>query len=247
MNTIPDTTEIVKQTQSAVSRAREMVVASPATMTEAGEFLRVLKTIRKRIGDTFDEPIKAAHAAHKSILAAKAEHDQPLADAERIVKGKVGTYQQEEERKRKAEEERLRESARKAEDERRLAEAQRLETEAEAKRAEVERALDEGKHLTAELKQHEAKEMTQAADATLAAPIPEPTVYVPPTVPKVAGVQTRQVWKYRIVDVSLIPRLFLMPDEKLIAAHARNSRDNAWIPGVQFYSEPNVAVSGYGR
>lgn len=247
MNTIPDTTEIVKQTQDAITSGKAMIVTSPEGMELAAKFLRGVKTIRKRIGDTFDGPIAAAHAAHKSILAAKAEHDKPLAEAERIVKGRVGAYQQEEERKRQAEERRLRDVARKEEEDRRLAEAQRLEAEAAAKRAEAERQAENGKTLTAEIKEREADEMTQAADATLAAPIPEPTVYVPTTVPKVAGVQTRQVWKHRITDMSLIPREYLVPNETMLGAVARGSRGQARIPGVEFYPEANVAVSGYGR
>lgn len=247
MNTIPDTTEIVQQTEDVVSRANAVIVTSSETRADACEYTRGVKTVRKRIAEHFKPSIAAAYAAHKAAKKAMDDLDKPLADAEKILKGKLGFYDTVEERKRTDEEERLRAIARKQEEERRITEAERLEAEAEAKRAEAERALDEGKHLTAELKQHEAKEMTQAADATLAAPIPEPTVYVPTTVLRTLGVQTKQLWKHRVTNVALVPREYMIPDDKALAAIARAQRARAEIPGVCFYPEPNVAVSGYGR
>ena len=57
---------------------------------------------------------------------------------------------------------------------------------------------------------------------------------MPKTVPKVEGVSTRTVWKYRFANEFMIPRNYLMPDEKKIGAHARSMRESASIPGVEF-------------
>lgn len=59
----------------------------------------------------------------------------------------------------------------------------------------------------------------------------------------VKGVSTTSKWKFIIVDESLIPREFLMPNEKLIKEHCAHSTDRqpTPIPGVEFV--PDVAVS----
>lgn len=212
----PETTALATETSAAVHRANDIVVDSSDSLLDAGKFLRVLKTIRGRINDTFDGPIKSAHTAHKDMLAAKKEHDGPLSDAEGIVKRKVATYQNEQERIRRQEEERLRAAARKQEEERRLKEAAELEAQGD----------------------------DEAAEAVIEAPIPTPPVHVPKTTPKVSGVTTRKVWKFRIVNAELIPRAYMTPNVQVLGAIARNSQDRVSVAGVEFYSESSVAVSG---
>ena len=215
----PDTTELVAEGQLVVTRAHEIVVDSAQTWTNAGEFLRSIKTVRQRIKDTFDEPINRAHLAHKAMLAAKVEHDEPLKSAEAVVKRKMGDYKAAEERLRQAEERRLREEAQREAEEQRLAEAARLE--AEGRKAQ--------------------------ADALLEVPVVAPPVVLPTQAPRSEGVSTRKVWKYRIVDPSVIPREWLIPDEKAIGAVVRTRGEAAKgaIPGVEVYSEDSVAVKGY--
>lgn len=213
----PDTAELQAEISVLLMDAQELMINSPGSYTDAGTFLRLIKTRRAKIADTFNEPINAAHRAHKAMLAAKQEHDKPAADAERIVKNKMGAYQAEEERKRRVEENRLREIARKEEEDRRLAEAAWLE----------------------------AQGRKEQAEQVISAPVPTPTVVVPSQVPKAEGISTRKVWKYRIVDAALIPREYLIPDEKKIGAHARSMCKAAHIPGIEFYSEDSVAATGY--
>lgn len=246
-NGISDTTEIVKQTESAVGRANELTVVSSETLEEAAGFVRVVRTIRKRLAEHFKPSIAAAHAAHKAAKKAMDDLDAPLADAEIILKGKIAIYNTEQERQRKAEEQRLRAIARKQEEEDRLAEAQRLEDESRAKRAEAEQAAADGQTVTAEIRRDEAAALDHAIDATLMTPIPESVLVVPTILPKTPGVQTKQAWKHRVTNVLAIPLEWLIPDEKALAAHARATRAPSKIPGVEFYPETSVAVSGYER
>ncbi len=212
----PNTTALATETSAAVQRATDIVVDSSGSLLDAGKFLRVLKTIRGRINDTFDPPIKSAHKTHKDMLAAKKEHDGPLSDAEKIVKRKVATYQDEQERIRRQEEDRLRAIARKEEEDRRLKEAAELEAQGD----------------------------DDAAEAVIAEPIPTPPAHVPKTTPKVSGVTTRKVWKFRIVNAALIPRAYMTPNVQVLGAIARHSEDTVPIAGVEFYSESIVAVAG---
>ncbi len=57
----------------------------------------------------------------------------------------------------------------------------------------------------------------------------------------------RTNWKYRIVDVNLIPRAYLVPNEVAIGAVARSLKDKANIPGVEFYAESGLTIHGSGR
>lgn len=57
------------------------------------------------------------------------------------------------------------------------------------------------------------------------------------------GTTTREVWEAQIVDASLVPREWCIPDEKRIAAMARSTHcdaDPVAIPGVQYVRRPSV-------
>lgn len=212
----PDTTAIESQANAAIQRAKAFDIESADDLLEAGEALRKIKTLRARLEDAFRPTIKAAHQTHKVALAALATRDAVPAEAERIIKGKVGTYQAEQERIRRAEEDRLRKIAREEEEERQIAEAAQLEAEGEA----------------------------EAAEEVVSRPVAPPPVVVASTVPKVAGVSTRQVTKHRIVDASKIPRPYMKPNEQAIAAVGRALGPQAKIEGVEFYQEDVVSVRG---
>lgn len=211
--TVPDTTELDQESHAIVTTANALTIASNDDLQVAGDFLKRAKGALKVLDATFDPSIKKAHEAHKSMVAAKKKHAEPLQHAERIVKGKMADYTEEQERVRRAEEARLREIARKEDEERRLAEAAALEAAGE----------------------HESAESVIDAPAS---PVP---VVVPKTVAKVEGVSYRTNWTFRIVNVDAIPRQFMVPDEKAIGAHARSMKERASIPGVEFIAEKTVA------
>lgn len=61
-------------------------------------------------------------------------------------------------------------------------------------------------------------------------------------VPKSAGVTTRYEWRARVVDPILIPRMFLMVDEKALQAYAKSTKGKSVVPGVEFYEVPIVGA-----
>jgi hypothetical protein len=210
----PDTGELAEQGRSIVARAEALAVDSPDSLELAGTGLREIKTVRQQIKALFDQPVGLAHKAHKAMVAARNTLDSGPAMAEAMLKRKVATYQAEEERKRRAEEDRLRELARVEAEERQLAEAVAAE----------------------------AAGNTEEAAEIIAEPIAAPVVVVAPAVPKLAGVSTRETWKYRIVDESKIPRDYMMPDDKKIGAYARSMKSKASMPGVEFYSDSVISA-----
>jgi hypothetical protein len=116
-----------------------------------------------------------------------------------------------------------------------LREQRRLQMKADEEAAKQRKAL--------ELKASKAEErgntdkaiaLTQMAVSTVA-----PVIRT--DAPKIAGQSVREVWMFQIEDASLIPRQYLMPDEKKLGQLARMMKAEAKLPGVRFYSENRVA------
>ena len=59
---------------------------------------------------------------------------------------------------------------------------------------------------------------------------------------KTEGVSTRDNWKMRIINPALIPREYLMPNEKVLNQIAKAMKNQGRIPGVEFYNEPISSV-----
>jgi len=49
-------------------------------------------------------------------------------------------------------------------------------------------------------------------------------------------------WKYEIIDITLIPREYMMLDTVLLGNTAKKYHDQKPVPGVRFYNEPIIAV-----
>lgn len=95
--------------------AQTMVVTTVQHVEAAKDSIRQIKERRAKIDATFDTHIKAAHHAHKALVATKKGFTDELDEAERIIKGKIGGYElvqrrqrEEEDRKAREEQERQR-------------------------------------------------------------------------------------------------------------------------------------------
>lgn len=60
--------------------------------------------------------------------------------------------------------------------------------------------------------------------------------------PKADGITTRENWKFRITDASLVPREYLSVDEKKVGAAVKLSKGDTKIPGIEVYREDTVVV-----
>lgn len=110
---------------------------------------------------------------------------------------------------------------------------ERIRREEEARRlreAEVER-----KRLEAE-RQEEAVFL---AECGLDEPVQAPVFVAAAPVPEIgkSGISFRDVWKFEITDISIIPREYMIPNEKQIGEVAKALKQLANIPGVRVYSE----------
>ena len=199
---------------AVVDRANALVIVDDASCQLAADMLTGIRAIRAEIDATFDPVISAAHKAHKEAVAAKKKHDEPLVRAEGIIKGRIGTYGEQQEAMRRAEEARL---------------------SAIAKAEAEKRALEEAAALEAQGDREQAAEVVREA---MAAPPPVVTVEAP----KIQGVSTRKAWTYRIVDANAIPREYLMPDEKRIRKVVQAMGESCKIAGIQTYQETVVSA-----
>ena len=199
-----------------------------------------VKRMRDMVSDLYDNPIDLAHKTHKSLCGRRKALDGPLEEAETAVKRGIGTYEANKraatEAKRLAEEA---EARRKADE----LEAVRQREIAQSRKVAEDRRLADAAALEAAGKKREA-------DAVLAAPIFVPA---PPPVPPVAyqqtpaykapeGMSTRVNWKARIVNVDLIPREWMIPNESAIGAHVRSRHEAHGIPGVEAYTEASASL-----
>lgn len=211
----PNTEGIQQATSITEAKAAEIVVDSQGSFESASLLLVGIKRIRRTIAETFDSPIKQAHLAHKEMVAAKKKHDGPLDWVERIVKGKLGVYSQQQERIAREEQQEKEREAREAEETRRLAEAEALEKEGR----------------------------TEEADQVIEQPIVVAVAPAVPK-PKAAGISTTKHYSFAIEDYDAIPRQYMMPNEKLIGQIVRAQHEAAekLIPGIKVNVTTSVSA-----
>lgn len=85
-------------------------------------------------------------------------------------------------------------------------------------------------------KEERAETLEFRAQAVTAAP--------PPPMPKAAGTSRRTTWTFTVTDPALIPREYLLIDEKKIGAVVRAMKADTNIPGISVRSETDLSVRG---
>lgn len=185
----------------------------------AVEYCKIIKSAQEAISQTFDPIVKKAHEAHKEATTQRAKFLDPLKDAEKRIKTLIGNYRSEIERKRAEEEKRI-----KAEQERLLEEDRK-------------KMMAKAEELAAQGNEKEAEDL-----AVKAATLENGGIVVASTATKQAGMTVTTVWKARVIDVSLVPREFLVVNESALNAFAKANGNSKPVPGVEFYEEQNVRV-----
>lgn len=244
---VPAADAVAKRGAEIRAAADRCIITDDDVFAKAGAFLTTIKDVRRQIDATFDGPIAAAYASHKAIVAAKRAHADPVDEAERIVKQKMGAYRQKQEDEARERQRVAEEAARKvAEEARRVAEAAARKAAEEARAAEVARLKAEG----------DKKAAAAAARAAIYVP---PVVVAPPApvvVPHVApataaGVSFRERWTASVADFPALvravadgkaPIALLAPDMSALNRHATAYKATAPIPGVVFSVEKIVAA-----
>lgn len=128
-----------------------------------------------------------------------------------------------------------------------LREVQRRQQE-EVRRAQAERQKQLLEDAERAAKVAEAEGDAAKADRIIEAAFlpeqaPRPVAIATEAAPKVAGHSVRTTWDYRVTDPTIVPREYLMLNDKMLAAKARTEKANAHVPGIEFFEDFNFATS----
>lgn len=165
--------ELNKEILPELSVAAEIVVRDAESYQMAGETWKSLTALEKKIKAYWEEDVSAALKLHRSLVAKRDAMLIPVGEQKNTLRLGMKSYEDEQERIRRAEQARLEEEARKAAEEAALAQAV---------------ALEQNGHKS-------------AAEAVIATPVVAPAVYVPKTTPAGFGNATRRTWGAEVTDI----------------------------------------------
>ncbi|HLF13209.1 MAG TPA: hypothetical protein VJA26_18570 [Gammaproteobacteria bacterium] len=242
------TNAAAERAQSALAHAQSMNIVT-AEQYEAGAMeLQAIKGKWREIDEARKQLVKPIDEARKRIQEFFGAPLAFLEKAEGIVKGKLTTFQNEQERIRREEQRKAEEAARK-ERERLEAQARETERKAREKAAAERRAAEEAAAAgraeeAARLAERAAATENKAAEKAIeleqrAAAIVAPVIQR--EAPKVAGLSMRETPKFEIVDASKLPREYLVADESRIRKVVNALKMDANIPGVRVWMDKTPA------
>jgi hypothetical protein len=223
--TLPSAAELAKRGNSALELVASFVVDSKETYELAAEELQAIQKREKTLNDQRMSITRPIDEAKTNVMSLFRPATDALAQAGAILKTKMLGYAQEQQRKAAAE---RAESERLAQEER-----SRLEAQAAA--------------LAAEGRAGEAEVKHQIAAMIVAAPPATET-----TAPKVAGISTRSVVDFELVDllalvqhVALNPELvgLLQIDSVKVRAHVKSLGLACKTPGLRVFDKASIAAS----
>lgn len=221
---VPEAEPLVHEVTEIASQARQIVITNAGQYQAAsGELMRI-KGVMKRIDEVFDPIVKKAHEAHKAAVAAKKSLTDQFVDAEKSIKRAMIAYDEEQERKAKELQEKLRK-------------------EAEAKAAEKKQELIDQADLAIELgADDEAEELLNQADSVQVL-----TPLVSSNTVSVGGIAKKKTWKARVTNPKLVPAYFgefeiRKINEGQLNRIAQMTGGAAKIPGVEFYEERGISA-----
>lgn len=253
----PQAMSAASDAETFLTRMQAVTVTSDAEYKSAGEYLTQIKAKARNLEDLRLGMTRPLDETKKAIMDFFRKPADFLERAEKSVKAVMLTYhRQQEEMRRQAEEQFRREAEEKrraAEEERRKAEEElRLKSaEAEELRRKAESEAAAGNLNVAAIAQMAADATAQegidnfrgallnqrAVDTEIEASV---AAVVPPP-PKAYGTSVRKNWKARVLDPNAVPREFLTIDDKKLGEYARTMKDQAKVPGVEFYAEDSLA------
>ncbi len=211
-----------KQVSTVEMQAEGIAITDAESYEAAADMLRNVKDVGKKVEEYWEPLRQTTYEAYQNVLARKKEMVEPLKSAEKILKGKIGDYQLEQERVRREQEEAMR---------------RRAQEEADRKLAEAIEAQNNGDMVGAEFAMAEAEVMDNVALAGR----------VQSQVPKVKGLSTSKSWEITDIDSSKVPielnGMMLRPvDKKLVLSLIKMSKGKIQIPGVTYEETATVSV-----
>jgi len=191
------------------------LVSSPEGREYMVDVIKDAKSAKSMIIGFFAKSKKLTYEAWKSVCADEKLGTDRCDAIETNGKRAILKYDNEQAAERRKEQMRLQA----AEDARAARERERLE-----KRAET-------------LKTPELKEAALAEAESIIAPVVQIGEQA-----KSEGVSTRKTWKARVVDISLVPRAYMVVNQQALDALAKATKGSMALPGVEFYEDSSLTV-----
>lgn len=209
----PEVQQLTLYTQQLFEVGSNYKIETAGHYEVAAIELKRVKDAQKKLDDLRRAITRPLDAAKKAVLDLFRSPESKLTQAESGIKRAMIGFQQAQDRIR-------REEQAKAEAEARRKQAQLQER--------ASKALASGKPERAMELEHQA--------ATVVAPV------VHRAAPNVTGINTRDVWKFEVTDPALVPREYLMVDEKKLGAVVRALKGDTTIAGVRVWPEQSIAA-----
>jgi len=228
--------ENIEVSEKAIMLAREaqsLVVMDQETANRATQLILAGKDMVKKIKNYFVPLKKAADEAKRKLLDAEKAELQKIEPYIEKLQSNLTAWRLEQERKRREAEE----AARRAELERKRLEEELLRRAEEARRLEEEKKRLEGEEAAKKAREELERKALEEIAAKEAEIIPPPPI---PEKPKTEGLTLRENWTFEIVDESLIPREYLVPDPVKIRKMVQVMKDRTNIPGIRVFNNPIV-------
>lgn len=215
----------------------------------AGRDLQSIKARIKAVDEQRKAITRPLDEAKKSVMALFEAPTTFLAKAEALLKDKMLAYSEEQERRRQELQAKVEADARK-ERERLAAEAAaaraKADEEARKLREQAEAARVAGDAAKAAKLESKADSRVVAADEKAADIEHQAATVIAPVVnvqaPQVKGVSTREEWDFEYTDKSLLPRAYLIEDDKTIRATVKASKGATSIPGIRVFRRQVLAA-----
>lgn len=254
------TAEVERQVEEARAQAEAIQVRNPEEADLAAAALRQIAQREKAAEAERVALVKPLNDHVKDINRKFKDAAAPYTEIKTVIKGKVGTYQAEQDRIRQEEEarleaerqerERLAREAREKQEAEERAKREQAEKEAREAAEEARKAKDEEDRKVAEQLAEEARRKAEEAKTAEAAISSLPDVQLPKavveTAPKPEGISTRKVWKLMTTNVEELPPEYTLPNEKALNAAMREGvKENGRppeIPGAVFEQVSEMAV-----
>ena len=225
----PEDHELVAFASSFLATATVIKIATPEEAQAAIDQTRQVKECGKTIEEIrkgYTVPLDERKKFYMDFFRPAAD---VLVKAESLLKGALTTFTQDQ----------ARIAAAAAAESRRLEQIERDRQAAEQQSAAALLEKSEEAAAAGNYEEAEALEQQAAEQQSAAAPIAVPVTYV---AEKLKGASTKKVWKCRVVDASLVPDQFKTINEKALDAYAKTMKQDAKVPGVEFYPEDSLAI-----
>lgn len=196
-------------------KTNQLKINNQDDYNSANDLLKTVKSRFKELETQRKEITKPLDDAKKAVLSLFNKPLEILENAEKFIKRHMIGYTEEQERIAREEARKLQELADKeAERQRKLLDAK------------IERAEASGKEEKAEMLKEQKEEI-----------VPTFVPYVAPAIETPKGVSYKLKWSATVIDENLVPREYLIVNQKALDSIAQSTKGTINIPGVKFTSE----------